>query len=252
MVKPTSHRDCRVHPGWWEIQDPEHKAEAPHHSLPNDNREIRSPASSRASRSHLDFVPIASRPAGRGHRPEPGSPARQSNRPLNTPLPSGLQPGGRRYRPSKVRIARRVGQSAYPGNHSRILCSRWRLARVRGGWSKKAERGQVSRDRGIARHESAFDADGITGQSQAGGGDTGRPIGGGLVYDQTIGRIYLLEEVIEGLALQQLQLRRTRPLPGADDISPCPRTHGSMRRSPTSEVRLHRIRRLAFNDQGTQ
>ncbi len=70
---------------------------------------------------------------------------------------------------------------------------------------EESQRRQRAQGRCAARHEAAFDGDGVAGKGQAGGGNAGRPVRRVLVEHQAVGGIRFMQEVAERLALQIFQ-----------------------------------------------
>ena len=77
-----------------------------------------------------------------------------------------------------------------------------------GTLQKKRSVVRIAPPRQHGANKSALDPYGITGQGQPGRGDAGRPIRGGPIADKAIGRVHLIEKVVEGLALQPAQVSR--------------------------------------------
>ena len=84
---------------------------------------------------------------------------------------------------------------------------------------EKAQSGQSALHCGGPCPEPAFDADRIAGERQPGGSDAGRLVRPGLVDDQSIGGVRLVNEIVERFALQRLKFRIVDRLPGAHDLT---------------------------------
>src|SRR5471032_962905 len=75
---------------------------------------------------------------------------------------------------------------------------------------EKFQRRQRALDGRLARHEAAFNADGVNRQRHADGGDAGRPAVLRLVANKAIDFVDLVDEVVKGIALQALQVDGAR------------------------------------------